>query len=117
MASRFTPNKTDGAAAPVPYIEYDDDGAIAYIAGTVVLTKGTAQAMTLADPATSINGARLLITSHTAAAHTVTNTTGFNSTSTSGDVATFGGAIGDCMEIVAVDGIWQVVSLRNVTLG
>lgn len=94
------------------------DGAIAVKSGIVAITKGTAAALTLASPTdVTDDGKRLLITATTAAAHTVTLTAGFNGGSTGTDVATFGGAIGDNMEIVAYGGKWLVVSLRNVTLG
>ncbi len=94
------------------------DGAIASKSGVVVVTKGTAAALTLAAPSAGADdGKRLVIVSTTAAAHTVTQTTpGFNNGSTASDVATFGAAIGNCFEIVAYNGIWYVVSLRNVTL-
>lgn len=93
------------------------DGAIAVTAGTVVITKASAAALTLAAPATGDNGKRLLIISATAAAHTVTNTTpGFNGGGTAADVATFGAAIGNAMELLAYEGVWLVISLRNVTL-
>lgn len=94
------------------------DGAIAVKSGVVAVTKGTAAALTLASPTTGTDdGKRMLIISTTAAAHTVTVTAGFNGGSTASDVATFGGAIGDNLEIVAYGGKWLVVSLRNVTLG
>lgn len=78
---------------------------------------GSATDLTIPDPDISNEGALLVITARTAQAHTVTNTTGFNASSTSGDVATFGGAIGDTFMCVASNGVWNVISLRNVTLG
>jgi len=94
------------------------DGAISTKDGVVIVTKGTAAALTLAAPtATTDDGKRLLIVTSTAAAHTVTQTTpGFNNLSTSGDVATFTAAVGNGMEVVAYNGIWYTVQLRNVTL-
>jgi hypothetical protein len=94
------------------------NGAIAAKSGVVMITKGTAAAMTLAAPtAGTDDGKVLLIVAATAAAHTVTQTTpGFNNAGASGDVATFGGAIGDNLQIVAYNGRWHVLSLRNVTL-
>lgn len=95
------------------------NGAIALLNGNVYLTKAGVAAMTLAAPTAGIDdGKTLTIIAATANAHTVTQTTpGFNSASTSGDVATFGGAIGDNMVIRAYNGAWHVITLRNVTLG
>lgn len=94
------------------------DGAItATKSCTVILTKGTAAAITLAAPSTAMNGVRLTILSLTAAAHTVTQTTpGFNDASTTGDVATYGAAKGNSMRIIAYNGIWYALSLTGVTL-
>lgn len=85
----------------------------------VVLARaGAADAATLAAPtAGSDDGKQLVVVAGTAQAHTVTQTTpGFNGAGAGGDVATFGGAIGDCMTLVAYNGNWLVKSLRNVTL-
>jgi membrane-bound inhibitor of C-type lysozyme len=94
------------------------DGAIATKNGSVVITKGTAAALTLAAPSAGADdGKRLQIVSATAAAHTVTQTTpGINNGGTASDVATFTAAIGNGMELMAYNGIWYTVSLRNVTL-
>ena len=94
------------------------NGAIAAKTGVVMLTKAGVAAMTLAAPTAGTDDGKVLsIVAATANAHTVTQTTpGFNNAGTSGDVATFGGAIGDSMQIVAYNGRWHVISLRNVTL-
>jgi hypothetical protein len=103
------------------------DGAIDISKGsfpdTVVVTKGTAAALTLAAPTAGVpakgghDGMRITILSTTAAAHTVTNTTpGFNNGSTASDVGTFGAAIGNWMTVEAYNGIWYVVGSLNVTL-
>jgi hypothetical protein len=93
-------------------------GAITLTSGGVVFA-GTAGALalTLANPPTTADGATLTIVATTAQAHTVTYTAGFNGGTTARDVATFGGAIGDAMQVVAYNGVWWTVSLRNVTLG
>lgn len=95
------------------------NGAIAAKTGVVMLTKAGVAAMTLAAPTAGTDDGKVLtIVAATANAHTVTQTTpGFNNAGTSGDVATFGGAIGDNMVVVAYNGRWHVISLRNVTLG
>ena len=83
----------------------------------VKLSAGSAAAMTLAAPSYAQDGQELLIQAEAAQAYTVTQTTpGFNSASTSGDVATFGGAIGDNFHVKAVSGAWNVLSSRNVTI-
>jgi hypothetical protein len=96
-----------------------DDGAIGNVEGVVLLTKAGAIAATLAAPTdVTDDGKRLTIISTTAQTHTVTQTDpGFNSGSTGSDVATWGGAIGDSMEIVAYGAVWHAVNLTNVTLG
>lgn len=95
------------------------NGAIAATSGVVMLTKAGVAAMTLAAPtAGTDDGKVLMMVAATANAHTVTQTTpGFNNGGTASDVATFGGAIGDNLVVVAYNGRWHVVSLRNVTLG
>lgn len=98
-----------------------DNGAITIPDGgrkIVVLTKGTASAITLAAPtATTHDGIEIAIVSTTAAAHTITATTiGFNAGDTDGDVATLGGAIGDGLSVVAYQGEWYVLTNTNATL-
>ncbi len=84
--------------------------------GVAILNKAGVGAMTLADPTKAQDGRRLTINSSTAQAHTVTNTTGFNAGGSGGDVATFGGAIGDGLEVMAVNGVWNVLDKTNVTI-
>lgn len=90
---------------------------------TVLITKGTACALTLAAPTAGVpakgghDGMRITIYSTTAAAHTVTNTSpGFNNGSTASDVGTFGAAIGNYLVVEAYNGIWYTVGNLNVTL-
>lgn len=103
----------NGVAAPITVKE-----------GTALLTKGSAGAYTLAAPTAGLpaaggdDGKVLRLIAATAQAHTVTNAApGFNNGGGASDVATFGGAIGDSMEVVAYNGEWLVLGLRNVTLG
>lgn len=95
------------------------DGALAITGScTVIVTKVSACAMTLAAPATALNGVEVTLISTTAAAHTLTNTTpGFNDAGASGDVATWAAAKGNGMTIVAYGGKWYVKNLVGVTLG
>lgn len=86
------------------------DGAIEIKSSTVLITKGTAAALTLGTPTTAQNGVRLTIVSTTAAAHTVTaQTIGFNAGDAASDVATFGAAIGNNFECIAYGGEWYVI--------
>lgn len=120
ITQRFTPqNFQQGADAPVspqPYQELTDDGAITIAHGTVFLNKAGVVAATITLPPADMDGAVLSIVAMTAQAHTVTCSDGFNAGSTSTDVATFGGAIGDSMTIAAKGGEWYVLNTRNVTL-
>lgn len=94
------------------------NGALPIAQGVTMITKAGVCALTLAAPAAADNGLMMTIVAATAHAHTVTNASpGFNNAGASGDVATFGGAIGDNMVVVAYNQRWHVVSLRNVTLG
>lgn len=113
---------TNKTLAPVT-VEYAADGAIALPTDklTVVnITKtGSIAALTLADPAAAQEGCILVINTETALAHTVSNAagSGFNGGGAAADVGTFGGAIGDGFVLVALNLKWNVIVLRNVTLG
>jgi hypothetical protein len=92
------------------------DGAITIQTGTVVITKGTAAALTLGTPTTAQNGTVIRVISTTAAAHTVAAATiGFNAGDAAKDTGTFGGAIGDGFSCVAYGGEWYVLTNTNVT--
>lgn len=94
------------------------DGAVLIHPGTVLVTKGTAAALTIANPTSGAHdGMEITFISTTAAAHTLTrSTTGFNDAGASGDVATFGAAIGNGLTIVAYAGKWYTKNLTGVTL-
>lgn len=92
-------------------------GAINPSYDVIELAGEGAIAMTISAPNSYQEGTILHIVATTAQAHTVTfPTVGFNGAGAAGDVATFGGAKGDSMQIVALDGVWYTLSLRNVTL-
>lgn len=98
------------------------DGAITAKSGYLFITKGTAAALTIADPVSGTDdGKSLCIVSTTAAAHTVDNSagSGFNGGGAGSDVGTFAAAIGNGFAIVAYGGVWYVDPNRNknVTLG
>lgn len=95
------------------------DGAVSIKDGTVFITKGSAAALTLADPTNvTDDGKRLTILSTTAFAHTVSNAagSGFNQGGTASDVATFGAARGNNLTVRAYGGKWFVESSVGVTL-
>lgn len=98
---------------------YSASGAITLAAGVATLAGGSAQAYTLADCAAGDAGMVIVFTAITAQAHTVSNAagSGFNAGGALADVATFGGAIGDTFQVVCANAKWNVISLRNVTLG
>lgn len=96
---------------------YASDGAISVAPQTALLTKAGVGAYTLAAPtATTHDGYVVKITSSTANAHVVT----FPSGKINGGslvTATFGGAIGDAITIVAYNGVWLTSGApRNVTI-
>lgn len=88
------------------------DGAISLTAGVVVITKSTAAALTLAAPALDDDGKVLRVVDAAGAAHTVDGAINGGS-----DPATFGGAAGDALTLVAYDGVWYSAGLLNVTIG
>lgn len=117
-ATTVTGSHVGGVLFPV--VEVTADGAIAVPAVDTkyVITKAGVAAMTIVNPTdVTHDGLTLTFISATASAHTLTRaTTGFNDAGGSGDVATWGGAKGDGMQITAWDGKWYVNFLRNVTL-
>jgi hypothetical protein len=100
----------------MPFAVASADGAITLANGTVIITKGTAAALTIDNPP-SEGVHSLKIVSTTAAAHTLDYTAGFGGGTTSRDRATWGGAISDGMVLIGYGGVWYVSSTRNVTLG
>jgi hypothetical protein len=96
------------------------NGAIGIKEGVAFVTKGTAAALTLALPTAGLpaaggdDGKRLTVLSTTAAAHTVTTpAAGINAAST---IATFGAAIGNCLNVVAYNGSWRVLPGTGITI-
>ncbi len=89
------------------------DGAITVPARNTILlvTKGSACAMTLAAPSKDSDGVFLHIISRTAYAHTVTYTPGFQGDTTSSDVATFAAKKGANLLLRAVAGEWVCVNI------
>lgn len=87
------------------------NGTIGIKEGNVIITKGSAIALTLTPPTAGAqsaggdDGKILRINSTTAFAHIVTCSDGFNAKGSSG-TATFGAAVGNACELVAYNGHW-----------
>jgi len=98
---------------------YGAAGALTVAPGVAILKSGAASAMTLRDPLANEEGLEITIIAADAQAYTVSNAagSGFNGGGAGGDVGTFGGAIGDNFVIRVTNGIWDVVTSKNVTLG
>jgi len=91
------------------------DGAIAIASGIVVITKGSAAALTLAAPS-SQNGTRITVISTTDFAHVITVTGGlWDGTATANTTATFAVVKGASITLVAYGTAWYVESLNAVT--
>jgi hypothetical protein len=96
------------------------NSAIAIKPGLVLLSKSTAGAYTLAAPRDGgqdeggQDGITMQIVASTAEAHVVT--TPADALNSAFDTATYGGAIGNSMEITANGGVWIVRNLSGVTL-
>jgi hypothetical protein len=114
----------DGASTHLtPVVAVTGDGAISIPAGntTYFITENIdGAAMTLVDPtATTHDGLTLTFIATTAQAHALDNSagSGFNGVGAGADVGTFGGAVGDMIQLMAYQGVWYVTINTNVTLG
>lgn len=112
MQTGWTAN-TQAAVAPPTYTS---SGAITLMPGLQFIGSGGALAMTLANPALYQSGMVMTLYASTAQAHTITYTAGFFGTTTSSDVCTLGGAIGDYIQVVAQNATWRAVATRNCTI-
>ncbi len=95
------------------------DGAITIKSGVVKIAKTVAGvvAATLANPTAGTDDFKKLnIISNQAQANTVTVTGGFGNGGSGKDVCTFGGAIGDNVELMAYGGYWYVTGGTGFTL-
>lgn len=93
--------------------------AIVVKAGTVMVLGGAADLMTLANPVAGgpgigDDGKSLVIISNTAFAHTIT--TGAHGINGNKNIATFGAAIGNLIELRAYGGAWYMVLQIGITL-
>lgn len=104
-------------AADRDALELTADGAITIKNGIVKLNKAGVLAATLANPTDVTDDfKRLLIVSMTTQAHTVTVTGGFGDGGTGEDVATFSGAKGDSLELVAHGGKWFIAGAHQISV-
>lgn len=94
------------------------DGAITIATGRVVMTKGSAAAITIAAPTAAQAGTRISITSNSDFAHVVTFTGGtlLDGTTGANTTATFAAFKGASATVVAVGTTWLVESLNAVTI-
>lgn len=105
------PSRTEALAA---------NGTVSWPEGNekyVVITKGTAAAVTLSAPVSGHDDYKVIhFVSTTAAAHTVTcSTIGFNAGDAAKDVGTFGAAIGNGFTCIAYGGEVYTLGVINVT--
>jgi hypothetical protein len=125
LGGAFLPNadyNTTGTWAirhlKLPGTEYSASGIIPPVAGTAILTKATAATMTLPAPTLANNGAILIITSQTAAAHTVTGLA-LLADGVSGSphgTATWAAFKGASLTLMAVNQLWNVIAATGVTI-
>jgi hypothetical protein len=114
-------DKLDAAiTTPRTVTNYAANGAIAQKEGTVTISKGSAAAMTLADPASGAqagavgdDGRELTIVSKTAFAHVITIAGGIGAGTN--NTVTLGGAIGDQVNLKAIAGKWFLRPSINAT--
>jgi len=105
---------TKGVVTTIP-----GDGAIAIAAGAVLLTKGSAAAITLVAPAAADLGTQLRIYAGSAFAHVVTATGLVDDGVTGGSktTLTFGAFVGSSITLEAVQvGKWAVTGKNVVTI-
>ena len=104
------------ATTGVTYGSVGNGGAYSQIApGNYIVTKLTVAALTLLAPiAGADDGKTLHVISATAAAHQITAPA--NSINGAFSTALFGGAVGDCLNLIAYNGTWLVLPSTHITL-
>lgn len=118
------PNGIEAAAgvfAPVqlPMQVASGDGAITIKSGVVIITKGSAAALTLAAPTAGAqsaggdDGKILYVFSAGAFAHTLTITGGLRGAGAGADVGTFAAAVANGVTLFAYNGAWYDVPSSN----
>lgn len=82
---------------------------------TYIVTKGGAAALTLGAPSLADSGTRIVITSDTANAHTLTATGLLDTGSASVDSGLFAAFKGAGLTLMAYNGRWKVLSAIGIT--
>lgn len=107
-------------SAPKLVTNYAANAAITQKEGTVTLSKGSAAAMTVADPTTGTqvgsvgdDGKELTIISKTAFAHVVTVTGGLAGGAS--NTLTLGAAVGNLIRLRAISGKWYLLPSTGAT--
>ena len=106
-----------GLAVPAAFAQptqvITGDGAITINSGVVILSKGSAAAITIAVP--DQDGQTITVITSTAQAHVITQgTVGFNAKGSSG-TCTFTAAIGNAVTLVSSGGQWYTAVKTGVT--
>lgn len=102
-------NLKQGLERKKPLQVVSADGAITIKEGLVVITKGSAAVITLADPVAGIDDSKVLhVYSNTAFAHTVTLTSGLAGVGAGADVGTFTAAAANRFAVFAYQGFWYL---------
>lgn len=114
MAETITSTSPDIAAGQKCVTE-SAAGAIGIARGAVMITDGSAAALTLALPTAGTDDGKVLrIVDTTGAAHTVT--TPANGLNGNHHIATFDGTVGAVLELVAYNGTWWGGRVTGITL-
>lgn len=101
-------------SAVVPVQTISGDGAITLSSGIVILSKGSAAAITIALP--DQDGQQLYVVTSTAQAHVITQgTDGFNAKGSSG-TCTYTAAVGNAVMLISQGGHWWAPVKTGVTL-
>ncbi|MGH9685284.1 MAG: hypothetical protein ACRD4S_16940 [Candidatus Acidiferrales bacterium] len=102
-------------AADKAVTDHTASGAIAQKQGIVTLTGAAALAMTLANPVAGADDGKILrIISKAAFANTVVVTTGYSGGTNK--TATFGAAVGNLLDLVALGGVWYQLPSTGITI-
>lgn len=109
------PAKDFATVTPARMYTYGVSGALTAKQGYHRLMKAGVGAMTLTAPTADQEGDKMLVVSGTAQAHTITLGSGYFNAATN-NVCTYGGAIGDFVELQAMNGSWNVLGYKNITL-
>lgn len=114
-----SPTITGGTSTGIPLITtISGDGAISIAQGTVILTKGSAAAITLAAPTAAQAGTTIAIVAQSAFAHVVTATGLIDDGVTGGSKNTWTSAafVGSSLTLQAIALKWSVLSKNLGTI-